>query len=55
MGQVVEAGVVQQRCTMGADLRLERFDISYSVACMLKESAAVGGGYRCDGIGDGLA
>jgi hypothetical protein len=34
---------------------LEQFDISHSVACVLEEAAAVGGGYRRDGIGDGLA
>jgi len=33
---------------------LERFDISYGVAGILEEAAAVAGGYRCDGVGDGL-
>jgi hypothetical protein len=34
---------------------LEQFDISYSVASVLEEALAVGGGYRSDGVGDGLA
>jgi len=34
---------------------LEQFDISYSVACILEEALAVGGSYRSDGVGDGLA
>jgi hypothetical protein len=34
---------------------LERFDISYSVACVLEEAAAIGGGDGCDGGGDRLA
>ena len=42
-------------CILHSAFLLERFDISYSVSGILEEAAAVGGGYRCDGVGDGLA